>query len=69
MQIPIKNKNIYNITFDKSFKFYYVKGPNNDYVLAVKVINKNVIYKYKISLSGNIISDIKDIISNDNTLI
>lgn len=53
--------------FDTTCKFYYIKS-NIDYVLVIKTININIVEKFKYSISGILISRVKDE-KFDNTLI
>lgn len=53
--------------FDSSCKFYYIKS-SSDYILVINNISNNVVEKFKYSLSGVLISRVRDV-THDNLLI
>lgn len=64
----IKNSHRDVITsFDKDYKFYYIKG-NIDYILVVKEIAQNRVEKLKYSTSGVLISRIIDTFNGNNLI-
>ena len=58
-----------NITsFDSNFKFYLIRGENNNYILALNHINDKSIEEIRYSLNGVVINHIFDRLVNDTII-
>ena len=56
------------ISFDGYFRFYYIKYPKSDYVLAVKELDNFSIHKLRYTLDGILLSQLTDRLIGPNTV-
>lgn len=56
------------VSFDKYYKFYYIKG-NKDYILAVKDLGNSLVDKLQYSTDGVLINRIRDSFSDTSSLL